>query len=438
MLQRSLILLTFILMMSTVNGQQKRKERYNGTMRNGLMEPGEVTYYYYQDGRDRVLDGVFRYRLRWRNDDRQRVYQTINGSYEDGKKSGTWSYTIKVQDYFEDNEGYYYSYDVLLNASYKQGIPHGNWNLNKTSKKRKKSDDERSGWQNYEGKNNISIKLVFDQGKLVDSVLFSDKANNTLIKGKLDKKGFYHSDWINQYNGSRREESYHHGIITKRVVKTLQGKIEDEQSLMVNKDMWISYTSSNADREKLTFQPETLEVLKNPKHMIPQMINEHLFDYRLFLYSYISGDELIKDYPGKNPAALFSGLKKVNFKYRVNPQMGALLTGISQENRKVQNNYRKAVEYAKEHQLQTKQKNNLLKLERMSRLSNKYNCLSGTIKSYLNVNDGINKAYENCNLRFPIEIKLPSDLSKEELIKHIYQKVRDMNIESKKILKELS
>ncbi|MCF8330986.1 MAG: hypothetical protein K9H84_00895 [Bacteroidales bacterium] len=429
--------IVFFFLLNMGYSQNQRKERYNGTMQNGLMQPGEVTYYYYKDGRDRIMDGVFRYRLRWRNEERQRVYQTINGSMENDKKAGTWSYTIKVQDYFEDKEGYFYSYDVQLNASYEKGIPHGSWSLNKSVKKRQQDKDSRKGWGSYKDKNIYVIKLVFDHGQLVDSVYFSDEANNTLIKGQIDTNGFYHGKWIIQKDGIRKIENYHHGIITKRIQKTLNGKVQDQQSLMVNKDMWIRYTSEGIDKSKLTFKPETLKVLKNADHIIPQMINDHIFDYRLFLYSYIPGDELINDFPGKNPASLFAGLKKVNFEYQINREQAKLLAGISREAKKTQINFNKAKRYVINNGLESQVKSTLDRMERISKLTAKYDCLSGTIKSFMNVNEGTNAAYQACNLRHPISVKLPANQSKEQLIKHIYKKVHNMHFESRDMLKKI-
>ena len=431
------VFIVLFFLVSVAFSQNQRKERYNGTMQNGLMQPGEVTYYYYKDGRDRVMDGVFRYRLRWRNEERQRVYQTINGSMEEGKKAGTWSYTVKVQDYFEDKEGYFYSYDVQLNASYEKGIPHGNWTLSKSIKKRQQDKDSRKGWGPYKDKNMYNIRLIFDHGQLVDSVYFFFYVNNILIKGNIDTNGFYHGNWIIQEDGIRKIEDYHHGIITKRIQKTLNGKVQDQQSLMVNKDMWIRYTSEGTKKSDLTFKPETLNVLENDAHIIPQMINNHIFDYRLFLYSYIPGDELINDYPGRNPASLFSGLKKVQFKYQINKEQAKLLTGISREAKKTQINFNKAKEYARKNGLESKAKTTLSRMERMAKRTAKYDCLSGTIKSFMNVNEGINAAYQACNLRHPVNVKLPANLSKDKLIKHIYKEVHHMHFESRDMLKKI-
>ncbi|MCF8327672.1 MAG: hypothetical protein K9I29_05210 [Bacteroidales bacterium] len=438
MLKKLLFFLSLILLTNSVTGQQQRKERYTGTLRNGLMEPGDVTYYYYKEGNKRVLDGIYRYRLRWRNDERQRVYQTISGSMENDKKAGNWSYSITVQDYFKDDEGYFYSYDIQLGAAYEKGIPDGTWKLNKTKKKRKKSDEEMKGWADYESENTYKIHLEFDHGKLIDTVYFSDEANNIVISGGLDSNGYYHGKWKHQESNTLTIETYHHGIITHRVTKNAKtGKLQNRESLMKNKDMWIKYTSGNVNKSELTFKPETLEVLDNKENTIPKMINEHLFDYRFFLYSHIPGDELIKDYPGKNPASLFSGLKKINFQYQINKNQAKLLSGISRESGKAQRNYLEAREYARDHNIEDKAQAELQKLEWISKRAAKYNCLSGTIKSYMDVNEGRNAAYESCNLRHPVEVKLPTDLSKNKLLKHIYDEVHERYVRSRGLLDKI-
>lgn len=438
MLKKLLFFFALILLTNTAIGQQERKERFTGTLRNGLMEPGEVTYYYYKDGNKRILDGIYRYRLRWRNDKRQRVYQTISGSMANNKKSGNWSYSTTVQDYFEDKEGYFYSYDIQLGAAYDKGLPNGTWKLNKTKKKRKKSDDDMKGWSDYEGENTYRMQLEFDHGKLIDTVYFSDKANNILIAGGLDSNGYYHGTWKHREANTMTEETYHHGIITHRVKTNAKtGKLLNRESLMKNKDMWIKYTSGNVNKSELTFKPETLSVLKDKEHIIPKMINEHIFDYKFFLYSYIPGDELIKDYPGENPAALFSGLKKVNFRYQINKEQGRMLSGISRQSQKTYRNYMEAKEYIQNKKVGDKAQDELQSLERISKIAEKYNCFSGTIKSYMDVNEGRNAAYEACNLRYPVEVKLPKDLSKNELLKHMYKEVEETYLRSRKLLDKI-
>lgn len=438
MLKKLFLFIALILLTGSVFGQQQRKERYTGEMRNGLMEPGEVTYYYYEDGNERVIDGIYRYRLRWRNENRQRVNQTISGSMEKNAKSGSWSYSITVQDYFEDEEGFFYSYDIQLGAGYKEGIPHGKWSLNKNVKRRKKSDERMKGWKEYQDQNTYEIRLVFDQGKLIDTVYFSDEANNMTIKGGLDSNGYYHGKWERQKGNTLIEEKYHHGIITQRVKKNANsGKLKDKKSLMKNKDMWIKYTSGNVDKSKLTFKPETVKVLDDKEHIIPEMINEHIFDYKFFLYSYIPGDKLIKDYPGENPASLFSGLKKIDFQYQVNEAQGKLLSNISSQTNKILRNNRKAQEYARKQGLKKEAKSELQRLNRISEISAKYDCLSGIIKSYLDVDKGRNAAYESCNMRHSVNVKLPTDLSKKELLKHIYNNVREKYLKSEKLLEKI-
>lgn len=435
MLKRLIPFLLLMICVSAAFAQRQRTERYTGTMRNGLMEPGDVTYYYYKEGSQRIMHGIFRYRLRWRNDDRQRVYQTISGSMDEGLKSGNWSYGITVQDYFEDNQGYFYSYDIQLNAAYDKGIPHGNWKLSKSVKKRKQTNDNQKGWSDYEDKNSYNIHLVFDHGKLVDSVYFRDKAKNILISGHLDEQSMYHGKWVIQQDGIRLEETYYHGVVTHRKrINLASGQVEDESSLMVNKDMWVRYTAGNVDKSKLTFRPETLDILKNTNHPATKLINEHLFDYRFFLFSYIPGDKLIKDYPGKNPAALFSGMKKISFTHQINKAQANLLAGISREAKKTMLNYQKADNYARKNGVADKAKIELQNMDRIAKLSAKYDCLSGTIKAYMSVNEGINAAYENCNLAHPIEVKLPTDKSKDDLLKYIYKKVHEMHMKSGDLL----
>ena len=438
MLKKLFLFIALILLTGNVFGQQQRKERYSGEMRNGLMEPGEVTYYYYEDGNKRIIDGIYRYRLRWRNENRQRVNQTISGSMAENAKSGSWSYSITVQDYFEDEEGFFYSYDIQLGAAYKEGIPHGKWSLNKNVKRRKKSDERMKGWKEYQDENTYEIRLVFDQGKLIDTVYFSDEANNITIKGGLDSNGYYHGKWERQEGNTLIQEEYHHGIITQRVKKDAKsGKLKEKKSLMKNKDMWIKYTSGNVDKSKLTFKPETVKVLDDKEHIIPEMINEHIFDYKFFLYSYIPGDKLIKDYPGENPASLFSGLKKIDFQYQVNEAQGKLLSNISSQTNETLRNNRKAQEYARKQGLKKKAKSELQRLNRISEISAKYDCLSGIIKSYLDVDKGRNAAYESCNMRHSVNVKLPTDLSKEELLKHIYDNVREKYLKSEKLLEKI-
>ncbi|MFO8054213.1 MAG: hypothetical protein R6U19_03510 [Bacteroidales bacterium] len=435
MLRIHILLLLVICVLSGFSQQRVRTERYSGSMGNKLMKPGEVTYYYYTDDRERIMHGIFRYRLRWQNDERQRVNQTISGSMKHGKKSGNWSYAITVQDYFEDREGYFYSYDIQLNAGYKEGIPHGNWSLNKTVKKRKKSGKERIKWKDYTGSNTYTLNLTFEKGKLTDSIYLFDKANEVIVRGNFDDNGFYHGDWIIQKQGVRKEEKYHHGIVIKRIRKNVQsGETESRESLLMHKDMWNSYTSESIDNSTLNFKPETLDILEDKSHIIPKMINEHLFDYRFFLYSEINGDELIRDYRGENPARLFSGVKKIQFRHRVNKEQARYLSNISREAQKTIRNYTSAVNYAQQHKVEEKAKTELSIMDRKAKLAGKYKCLSGIIKSYLDVDKGRNAAYECCNARHSIEIKLPTDLSGEELIKHIYRKVRKLHEESGELL----
>lgn len=439
-MKRFITLSIFILTGTLLFAQPERirTERYTGTMRNGLMKPGEVTYYYYKKEHEKVMHGVFRYRLRWRSEKRQRVYQTISGTMEHGLKTENWNYSITAQDYFKDDQGYYYTYDVQLNAAYKDGIPHGEWQLNKSKKRRKEDKGSRKGWTDYTNQNMYSVYLEFDMGKIVDSVYFKDKAKNILITGKLDSNSMFHGDWIIQEGETRLEETYFHGIVTHRIRKNTQsGKVENEESLMENKNMWIKYTSDNNDKADLTFRPDTLKVLKKTDHPIPQMINKHIFDYRFFLYSYIPGDKLIKDYPGKNPADLFEGLYKVRFKTQINKKQALKLSSISRKAGKVRSNYRNAKKVAQQNQTSEELKSELNRLERITSLSAKYDCLAGNIKLYMDMNEGTNAAYDNCNMKHQVRIKLPTGLSKNELIRHIHKKVNNYYEESNTLYRKV-
>lgn len=442
-MKRIILLSTFLLAVITLsgqNGQQGRVQtkRYSGTMSNGLMKPGEVSYYYYKKNRKKIMHGVFRYRLRWRSEIRQRVYQTISGSMKHGLKSGNWNYSLTVKDYFKDKDGYFYTMDIQMNASYEGGVPDGVWQFNKTKKKRKKIEDSRKIWGEYTGKNMYSIYLHFDEGKLVDSVYFKDKANNILIKGSLDSNSLFHGDWVIQKGKTRKEETYFHGLVTHRVQKNARnGNIENKESLMENKNMWVEYTSENTDISQLTFNPDTISILRNADHVIAQMINEHIFDYRAFLYSYIPGDSLIREYAGDNPASLFKGLKKVEFESQVNKIQAKKLSSISQKTEKIRRIHQQAKEVAQKNNTTKQAKDNIRRLNYISNLSGKYDCMTGVIKLYMNMDKGRNKAYEKCNLQYTVNIKLPTDLSKNELLDHIRKNVNNYYKEAKKLLKKV-
>ncbi len=413
-----------------------RTERHTGTLRTDFPEPGEVTYYYYTHERQRIMHGIYRYRLRWQNDQRQRINQNISGSMAHGMKTGSWSYNIGVLDYFPDREGNFYSYDIQLNASYKDGIPHGVWQLNKTTKRRKKAEHHaRKTWGDYDYENNYTLGLTFNMGQLTDSIWLSDKGAGIDIRGSFDENGFYHGTWITRQEESILTETYYHGVVTRRVQRNAEtGGIQFEEDLSAHQRVWSQYRSDQKQSSGLNLEPLISNVLEDQSHILPRMINRHLFDYRFFLFGRIPGDQLIRDYPGNNPAALFSGAKKVDFRYKVGAQQARYLSSISQDARRILEYYRKANEYAYKNQLLEEHESELNQLEYYATLSGKYNCLIGVIKSYMDLNEGRNDAYRYCNPRYPVQITLPTNLDKEELILHIYREARNMHDQSRQLL----
>lgn len=440
MKQLTVFFLLYVLTMPLLAQERVRTERHTGTLRTDFPEPGEVTYYYYTHDRQRIMHGIYRYRLRWQNDKRQRINQNISGSMEHGLKAGSWSYNIAVLDYFPDRDGNYYSYDIQLNASYKEGVPHGLWQLNKTEKRRQKAEDHaRKTWGDYNYDNSYTLGLKFNMGQLTDTIWLSDKMEGVEVRGSFDKQGFYHGKWITRKEGSILTETYYHGVLTHAVQRNKETEgIEFEEDLAALQRVWSQYRSSEGQPEGLNVEPVMSNALEDQTHVITTMINRHLFDYRFFLYGRIPGDALIRAYPGSNPASLFSGAKKVDFRYRVDGQQARYLSSISSDARRIMEQYRNANAHAYRNGLMDKYEKELDQMEYYAHITAKYNCLMGIIKTYMDLQDGRNDAYRYCNPRYPVQAVLPTDLDKNDLIVYVYREVRKMHNQSRQLMQEIT
>ncbi len=137
---RILILVTILALQSFMHPSHikaQSRETYSGPYEWTTGETGTAEYQYTGDDDDRVKDGTFMYHYQTLDslDESILIKRHIDGNYDDDQKHGKWTYNKEqhkvilkdVVDFSIDAE--LESQEETIEASYREGVPHGKWRL---------------------------------------------------------------------------------------------------------------------------------------------------------------------------------------------------------------------------------------------------------------------------------------------------------------------
>jgi hypothetical protein len=268
-----LSILTFI----SIASFAQKTYSYEGPFVNGLPMKSEVRYSYYLDARGKqVKHGGFRYLVKEKIDDR-RLNHNFSGSYANGLKDGDWDYVIKSRNYTVDAQGYYESSEIQLDASYVKGVPHGEWNYYvRLSRRKKEVKNGKTRWLSPELTKDVKIKLHFNHGILVDSLIIKDALSHYNLDIWADNEGFV--DGMLQLNMQDKplQETYQKGV----------KKNSDEK-----KNQHLSFYLKHKSNASLCFHLDTSSVLGRKELKIKQYLLDNVFNTDYFLFYRIGGDK---------------------------------------------------------------------------------------------------------------------------------------------------
>ena len=307
------ILLFILLYLSIFSLKAQETLNYEGVFDNGLNVKGTARFKYYEGEKGaKIKHGSFRYYVRERNED-SRLNHNFSGEYQHGLKDGSWDYQVKSRNYDKDAEGFYYTKEISLKASYSKGMPNGKWVYNANVSKRKLFRKEgREKWGQQIQVKNIQIILSFNIGILVDTLQIKDRLGDDLIY-TLDKKGFMHGQSQIRLNKSLSTCTYQHG---------LQVKVNTKE----NED--YNFYLSHKDKPGFCFNLKTISLLSSTNDLYKYLI-DNVFNPEYFLFSSIDGDKSVAlDRLGRVTKLLIQGATEKSIEACVNKKQQDYISGI--------------------------------------------------------------------------------------------------------------
>jgi len=410
-MMKNLFTIALLLVSALVFGQALR---YEGFYKNAQNEPGTATYSYFKDLKTgkQIKHGAFRYRVKIK-DSQKRVYRNITGEYQNGWKNGLWDYSYSTKDYNIKNDGFYYSYNVTLKANYKHGWPEGEWLYTAVIKRRQKlQGNSKLDWTPYEVVADTRVKLNYNMGELVDSLVI--KRKDRLISAFMDQKGFMKGDFITVTDTSKLVIQFKDGFI-----------IKDNNSTndVVNQLDYYNYYKkhkSNLKAAGVTLDTSSFTVYS-------EIFKDNVFNNQYFNYLYIDGDRILSFVGSRNVMKIdYRGLYKRELKVYTSKEEENLIRAIFSFNI---NANRKADDCTKKYQASGKDIEARKKMDLAEGISAKllaYTCVVKLYKTTLLPKDIAKKA-EACN----IDYKINSSQSRIEILRTLYNKAKALDVKSK-------
>ncbi len=280
-MMRGFLISIVVFAISIANAQ--KVERYEGTFPNDQHEQATANYSFYKDAKtgQKVKHGSFRYSVRIKSPEK-RLYRNVTGEYVDGWKNGLWTYSYNTKDYNTNNDGYFYTYNVVLEANYDNGWPQGEWNYKAFVKRRKSiRSNGRAKWEPYEIVQDIKIKLNYNHGVLVDSLWIHD-AKGKSIDFLMNKQGFligeqHVTSKVGQLN-SRFEDGF---------------RLDPPNAPSSNNSRYEYYKKHKSALREAGAKLDTTSLFDKNPCVISQTLGEHVFNNSFFNYRYIDGDRII-------------------------------------------------------------------------------------------------------------------------------------------------
>lgn len=206
-MKRKLKLVTVILLIG-FNGFAQTLKKFNGELKGG-----KISYTYYEnENSEMIRNGKFNYSKKETG-----FSYLISGSFKEGKRNGTWSYSIILTNYESDNSTSY-SGTKKLTMSYLNGLPNGLCTFNSSLKVRyKKYINGAMRWGNYDKSTNTKITMNFINGILVGRFNIQDGLSNEFNSGSFNEESFANGNFVSTDNlmQTKTTATYLNGIPTK-------------------------------------------------------------------------------------------------------------------------------------------------------------------------------------------------------------------------------
>ncbi len=273
---------------------------FNGTFNDGKLQNGTAVYTYYEDPNthEYLKQGAFKYTFTGKGD-YQGYDQTITGNFEKGLKNGTWTYTITMADFGNNNP--YYTGTVSLVANYKNGYADGNWKEVRSYKTRKKYlQYGKYTWDAFGAVKTMTINMNFKNGYLAGAVSINDEFANFKATGTYDNNSLCIGTWIiNDMGwGKNRELIYKDNFLYEFIARSNSGAVEEGTTkYQTGYDNYIKAKAMTAtEREEAGLSIDTAcggtlcAATNNIQEYFPK-----LFSVDYFLYEFIGGDLSFKE-----------------------------------------------------------------------------------------------------------------------------------------------
>lgn len=399
--------------------------KYQGSFQNGLPHPAEASYSYYIDEstHSKMLDGSFKYRVRISND-LYRFYQDIKGKYSSNLKIGTWQYKTSFKDYNPEMGRDYLSGNMTLSARYSKGVPNGDWNYSYTYKTRDKLDilNGRIKWSSYSPTYVQQLKFTMNEGMITDSI-FIRNGNKWSVKGQFNKNGMLDGTWYIDTKETDTILSYDNGILKEKKIILENGEEEKTVYTLSPETMQKIELISNNNQpdntllKNLKYTIDTMQLVKNRSHYISTAINDYIFRNKYFLFNYIDGDKMgFKELRGtyilelgnkasQNELVKLDSIKKIHDDFtRMNIDI---------------NNLSKTKRFSP-------QQESLIKIVKYySKIAQRYECMSESLLTYMDIEKGKARAEENCSNIVQVIEGIPEFSDREEALDLFMKELRE-------------
>lgn len=285
-------------------------KQFKGNFQDGLVDPGQATYQYYEKNGEIIKNGLFTYNRLSKSDDGS--YSTkISGNFKNGLRDGKWTFSITFNDW-NNGTGNYVTGSISLSSSYINGLPDNQWIYTENSKSRIKNNTINGFvWSSFTSPQSSKAVVNFKNGILNGELIFENLLVTDNIKCFFNENGFVTNSLSIQYSpvyNSKADIEYYKNIMIKYTeLSDRDGfknnlKLSQEDILLIQAvaDKGVPKDDLAKNRIKLdTVQLITLNDFKS------NIYNE------LFINEYIQGDLV---YNGENK---FGGMHILTTKHEL-------------------------------------------------------------------------------------------------------------------------
>lgn len=270
-MRKILLCLIFISSVITTNAQDLKT--FNGEAA-GEIGLGNVTYTYLlnSDG-NKVKHGVYKFIETHKSADRGSYSGILNGTFKNGLKHGTWTYSVTLNDALSRGSIYVTSTTNVI-MKYDNGVPDGNWSYSHNGKYRTRLYSS-SGWRwgNYESQNSDNIQINWKNGTIIGNLVFDTPYAKAI--GQLDMNGNWIGKWI--IDGSECELD--RGIVKMGLTHDMAGyPIKDDSEIIALRNKY-KLLPTDERKEFAVIHRLKIDTISGLKYY---NINDGYFNKRIF------------------------------------------------------------------------------------------------------------------------------------------------------------